>query len=77
QYNGCCDGDEKVYVSDIPESSLPMWAYRADVDWQDWDDVSVARTLNSDVNLIALKVNTMSRAEYTLRIPEHRNDFLK
>jgi len=54
-----------------------MWAYRADVDWQDWDDVSVARTLNSDVNLIALKVNTMSRAEYTLRIPEHRNDFLK
>lgn len=47
-----------------------MWAYRADVDWQDWDDVSVARALDSDVNLVALKSGTMSRAEYTLRIPD-------
>lgn len=65
--------EANLFAAQIGLDEDQLWDYIM----QGWDDVSIARALNSDVNLVALKVSTMSRAEYNLRIPEHRNDFLK
>ncbi len=37
----------------------------------------IARTMHSDINLVALKVDTLRTMGYQLRPQEHRNDFLK
>ena len=65
--------EANLFAAQIGLDEDLLWDYIM----QGWDDVSIARALDSDINLVALKVSTMSRAEYNLRIPEHRNDFLK
>lgn len=42
-----------------------------------YDIQQIARAMNSDINLIALKVDTLIAQGYHLRKQEHRNDFLK
>lgn len=42
-----------------------------------YDTQQIARTLKSDINLVALKADTLISQGYRLRPQEHRNDFLK
>lgn len=42
-----------------------------------YDIEQIARALRSDINLVALKVDTLISQGYRLRQQEHRNDFLK
>lgn len=42
-----------------------------------YDVQQIARAMNSDINLVALKVDTLISQGYRLRPQEHRNDFLK
>lgn len=42
-----------------------------------YDTQRIARTLNSDINLVALKADTRISQGYRLRPQEHRSDFLK
>lgn len=42
-----------------------------------YDTEQIARALNSDINLVALKVDTLVSQGYRLRQQEHRSDFLK
>lgn len=42
-----------------------------------YDTQQIARTLNSDINLVALKADTLISQGYRLRPQEHTNDFLK
>ena len=42
-----------------------------------YDIQQIARALCSDINLIALKVDTLIAQGYQLRKQEHQNDFLK
>ena len=42
-----------------------------------YDTQQIARTLNSDINLVALKADTLISQGYQLCKREHRNDFLK
>lgn len=44
---------------------------------QGYDIQQVAGSLNSDINLVALKVDTLISQGYLLRPQEHTNDFLK
>lgn len=44
---------------------------------QGYDIEQIARALRSDINLVALKVDTLISQGYRLRQQEHRNDFLK
>ena len=42
-----------------------------------YDAQQIARCMHSDINLIALKADTLISQGYRLRYQEHRNDFLK
>lgn len=42
-----------------------------------YDVQQIASALNSDVNLVALKTDTLISQGYRLRAQEHRNDFLR
>lgn len=42
-----------------------------------YDTQQIARALNSDINLVALKADTLISQGYRLRPQERRNDFLK
>lgn len=42
-----------------------------------YDVQQIARALNSNVNLVALKTDTLIAQGYRLRHQEHRNDFLR
>ena len=42
-----------------------------------YDTQQIARALNSDINLVALKADTLISQGYRLRQQEHCNDFLK
>ena len=42
-----------------------------------YDIQQIARAMCSDINLIALKVDTLIAQGYQLRKQEHQNDFLK
>ena len=42
-----------------------------------YDTQQIARTLHSDINLVALKADTLISQGYQLCKQEHRNDFLK
>lgn len=42
-----------------------------------WDTQQIAAAMDSDINLIALKADTMISRGFRLRRQEHRNDFLK
>ena len=42
-----------------------------------YDVQQIARSMNSDINLVALKADTLISKGYRLRPQEHRNDFLK
>lgn len=42
-----------------------------------YDTQQIARTLNSDINLVALKSDTLISQSYRLRQQEHCNDFLR
>jgi hypothetical protein len=42
-----------------------------------YDIQQIARAMSSDINLIALKVDTLIAQGYQLRKREHQNDFLK
>lgn len=44
---------------------------------QGYDTQQIAQTLDSDINLVALKADTLISQGYRLRPQEHRNDFLK
>lgn len=44
---------------------------------QGYDIQQIARAMHSDINLVALKVDTLRTMGYQLRSQEHRNDFLK
>ena len=44
---------------------------------QGYDVQQIARTMHSDVNLVALKADTLISQGYRLRPQEHRNNFLK
>ena len=44
---------------------------------QGFDIQQIARAMESDINLIAFKVDTLIAQGYQLRKQEHRNDFLK
>lgn len=41
-----------------------------------YDMQQIARMMYSDINLIALKIDTLIAQGYNLRRQEHRNDFL-
>ncbi len=43
----------------------------------DYDIQQIARAMSSDINLVALKVDTLIAQGYQLRKQEHRSDFLK
>ena len=43
----------------------------------EYDVQQIASIMNSDVNLVALKISTLTKDGYQLRIPDHRNNFLK
>ena len=42
-----------------------------------YDTQQIAKALNSDINLVALKADTLISKGYRLRPQEHRSDFLK
>lgn len=42
-----------------------------------YDIQQVAQAMNSDINLVALKIDTLIAQGYELRRQEHHNDFLK
>lgn len=42
-----------------------------------YDIQQIARAMRSDINLVALKIDTLIAQGYDLRRQEHRNDFLK
>lgn len=42
-----------------------------------YDTQQIARALNSDINIVALKADTLISQGYRLRQQEHHNDFLK
>lgn len=42
-----------------------------------YDIQQIARAMSSDINLVALKVDTLIAQGYQLRKQEHRSDFLK
>lgn len=42
-----------------------------------YDIQQIACALNSDVNLVSLKTDTLISQGYRLRVQEHRNDFLR
>ena len=42
-----------------------------------YDIQQIARTMHSDINLVALKSDTLISQVYRLRPQEHQNDFLK
>lgn len=42
-----------------------------------YDTQRIAAALNSDINLVALKADTLISQGYRLRPQTHRNDFLK
>ena len=42
-----------------------------------YDIQQIAKAMHSDINLIALKVDTLNSQGYQFRKQEHRNDFLK
>ncbi len=42
-----------------------------------YDIQQIARAMHSDINLVALKADTLIAQGYCLRRQEHRNDFLK
>ena len=42
-----------------------------------YDIQQIAKAMHSDINLIALKVDTLTSQGYQFRKKEHRNDFLK
>ena len=42
-----------------------------------YDIEQIARAMNSDINLVALKVDILISQGYNLRPQEHKNDFLK
>lgn len=42
-----------------------------------YDTQQIAQALHSDINLVALKADTLISQGYRLRPQEHRNDFLK
>lgn len=42
-----------------------------------YDIQQIARAMHSDINLVALKIDTLIAQGYDLRKQEHRNDFLK
>lgn len=42
-----------------------------------YDAEQIARTLQSDINLVALKCDILARKGYNLHRQEHRSDFLK
>ena len=44
---------------------------------QGYDVQQIAAALHSDVNLVALKADTLISQGYRLRPQEHRNDFLR
>lgn len=44
---------------------------------QGYDILQIARSMHSDVNLVALKTDTLISQGYRLRPQEHKNDFLK
>jgi Zn-dependent peptidase ImmA (M78 family) len=42
-----------------------------------YDVEQIATTLGSDINLVALKIDTLISQGYLLRKQEHKSDFLK
>lgn len=42
-----------------------------------YDVGSIALALNSDINLVALKVSDLIRRGHPLKVPEHKSNFLK
>lgn len=44
---------------------------------QGFDIQQIARAMHSDINLVALKTDTLISQGYRFRPQEHRNDFLK
>jgi len=42
-----------------------------------YDIQYIAKTMNSDINLVVLKIDMLIRQGYKLRKVEHRNDFLR
>jgi Zn-dependent peptidase ImmA (M78 family) len=42
-----------------------------------YDNAQIAQALNSDTNLIGIKVSALSNRGYNYRIPDFRSDFLK
>ena len=57
----------------IHSSSIMSFRYSN----QHYDIQQIARAMCSDINLIALKVDTLIAQGYQLRKQEHQNDFLK
>lgn len=65
--------EANLFAAQLALDEEHLWEYIL----QGMDDVSIAKAMYSDTNLVALRVSIMSRPGYNLRIPEHRNDFLK
>ncbi len=72
-------------MQDRPEYEANIMATELLLDTQDvlelvgdgFDVEQIARTLNSDINLVALKLGSLHNAGYQVRFPEFRSDFLK
>lgn len=55
----------------LPDDEILEYIY------QGYDASQIAAAMNSDINLVALKVSELSRRGYSFRNLEHQNDFLK
>ena len=65
-----------------PDTCCRDWSVVPDDDFlelaeQGYDVQQIASAMHSDVNLVALKADTLISQGYRLRPQEHRNDFLK
>jgi len=55
----------------LPDEEIVEYIY------QGFDASQIAAAMNSDINLVALKVSELSRRGYSFRNIEHKSDFLK
>ena len=81
-------GFQEFNIFDIRDSRMEyeanIFASQATLDddtileyiYNGYDMQQIARAMNSDTNLIALKIDTLIAQGYDLRRQEHRNDFL-
>jgi Zn-dependent peptidase ImmA (M78 family) len=54
----------------LPDDEILEYIYRG------YSVGQIAGEMESDINLVAIKVSDLSRRGYSFRVPEHKNNFL-